>query len=43
MSRINDIVMIETTSRTGISKLIALGSIARKASEQSTRPVLLVH
>jgi nucleotide-binding universal stress UspA family protein len=38
-----DIVVIGTTSRTGISKLIALGSIARKVSEQSTRPVLLVH
>lgn len=38
-----DIVVIGTTSRTGISKLIALGSIARKVSEQSTCPVLLVH
>ena len=38
-----DIVVIGTTSRTGISKLIALGSVARKVTEQSTRPVLLVH
>jgi len=38
-----DIVVIGTTSRTGISKLIALGSVSRKVAEQSTRPVLLVH
>lgn len=38
-----DIVVIGTTSRTGISKLTALGSVARKVVEQSTCPVLLVH
>lgn len=38
-----DITVIGTTSRTGISKLIALGSVARKVAEQSLRPVLLVH
>jgi nucleotide-binding universal stress UspA family protein len=38
-----DITVIGTTSRTGISKLIALGSVARKVAEQSSRPVLLVH
>ncbi len=38
-----DITVIGTTSRTGISKLITLGSIARKVAEQSPRPVLLVH
>lgn len=38
-----DIVVIGTTSRTGISKLAALGSVARKVVEQSTCPVLLVH
>jgi nucleotide-binding universal stress UspA family protein len=38
-----DITVIGTTSRTGISKIIALGSVARKVAEQSTRPVLLVH
>ena len=38
-----DITVIGTTSRTGISKLITLGSVARKVAEQSTRPVLLVH
>lgn len=38
-----DITVIGTRSRTGISKLIALGSVARKVAEQSTNPVLLVH
>lgn len=38
-----DIVVIGTTSRTGISKLITLGSVARRVAEQSPRPVLLVH
>ena len=38
-----DITVIGTTSRTGISKLITLGSIARKVAEQSPCPVLLVH
>ncbi len=38
-----DITVIGTTSRTGISKLIALGSVARKVAERSPRPVLLVH
>jgi nucleotide-binding universal stress UspA family protein len=38
-----DIVVIGTTSRTGISKITALGSVARKVAERSTRPVLLVH
>ena len=38
-----DIVVIGTTSRTGISKIIALGSVARKVSEESKCPVLLIH
>lgn len=38
-----DIVVIGTTSRTGISKIITLGSVARKVSEESKCPVLLVH
>jgi nucleotide-binding universal stress UspA family protein len=38
-----DIVVIGTTSRTGISKLITLGSVARKVSEESKCPVLLIH
>lgn len=38
-----DITVIGTRSRTGISKLTALGSVARKVAEQSTNPVLLVH
>lgn len=38
-----DITVIGTTGRTGISKIVALGSVARKVAEQSTRPVLLVH
>ncbi|MEM2785691.1 MAG: universal stress protein [Candidatus Nitrosotenuis sp.] len=38
-----DITVIGTTSRTGISKITALGSVARKVVEQSTCPVLLVH
>lgn len=38
-----DIVVIGTASRTGISKIVTLGSVARKVAEQSIRPVLLVH
>lgn len=38
-----DITVIGTTSRTGISKMITLGSVARKVAEQSSCPVLLVH
>lgn len=38
-----DLVVIGTTSRTGISKIITLGSVARKVAEKSTCPVLLVH
>ncbi len=38
-----DIVVIGTTRRTGISKLITLGSVARKVAEESTCPVLLIH
>lgn len=38
-----DLVVIGTTSRKGISKIRALGSVARKISEESPCPVLLVH
>ncbi|WP_100183151.1 universal stress protein [Candidatus Nitrosotenuis aquarius] len=38
-----NLVVIGTTSRTGISKIITLGSVARKVAEKSTCPVLLVH
>ena len=38
-----DIVVIGTTSRTGISKITALGSVARKVSEEAICPVLLIH
>lgn len=38
-----DLVVIGTTSRRGISKIRALGSVARKISEEAPCPVLLVH
>ncbi|WP_048196818.1 universal stress protein [Candidatus Nitrosotenuis uzonensis] len=38
-----DLVVIGTTSRKGLSKIRALGSVARKVSEESPCPVLLVH
>jgi nucleotide-binding universal stress UspA family protein len=38
-----DLVIIGTTSRKGLSKIIALGSVARKISEESPAPVLLIH
>lgn len=38
-----DLVVIGTTSRKGISKIRALGSVARKISEEAPCPVLLVH
>lgn len=38
-----DLVVIGTTSRKGISKIRALGSVARKIAEESPCPVLLVH
>jgi len=38
-----DLVVIGTTSRKGISRIRALGSVARKISEEAPCPVLLVH
>lgn len=38
-----DLVVIGTTSRKGLSKIRTLGSVARKISEESPCPVLLVH
>jgi len=38
-----DIVVMGTTGLRGISKIRALGSVARRVSEEAKRPVLLIH
>lgn len=38
-----DLVVIGTTRRKGISKIMTIGSVARNVSERSSCPVMLVH
>lgn len=38
-----DLIIMGTTSLTGVSKIKALGSVARKVSELAKCPVMLVH